>query len=532
MTDFILPDIGEGIVECELVKWLVSEGDLVEEDQPVAEVMTDKALVEIPAPNRGRITRLYYRDGEIAKVHEPLFALAAEGEEEDNTADHPAGDGNGHAAGLGRVTARISRPADSAAAGREDAGDLTLPDIGEGLAECELVNWRVAEGDAFEAGRPLAEVMTERALIEITAPRAGRVHRLLRQAGDTIPAGASLLACAPPEAAPAPSAEPPAQPAETEPTVSPVAAAHPEPDRVPATPAVRRLAREYGLDLSDIQGSGKAGRVLKVDVLAHAEAAGTKAGAAGATSAGIEAESAPVEPGGEVRTVAIRGVRAVMARRMAQAAATIPHFTYGDEVDVTDLLALRERLRPETEARGTPLTLMPFIMKAMALAVAEFPVLNSRINDEVTEIHYQPHCNIGMAVDSQAGLIVPNVKHVERRTLFDIASEVARLTAAARDGRVAQADLQGGTITISNIGALGGTYASPIINAPEVAIVALGKTRRLPRFDADGQLVERAIMTITWAGDHRIIDGGIIARFCNRWKGFLESPHSMLLHLG
>ena len=175
---------------------------------------------------------------------------------------------------------------------------------------------------------------------------------------------------------------------------------------------------------------------------------------------------------------------------------------------------------------------MPFFMKAMALAVQEYPVLNSRLNDDVTEIHYQPQCNIGMAVDGKAGLMVPNIKGVEDLTLLGIADEVARLTEAARSGRVSQEDLKGGTITISNIGALGGTYAAPIINPPEVAIVALGRTQKLPRFDSNGQVVERSIMTVSWAGDHRIIDGGTIARFCNRWKGYLESPQSMLLHLG
>ena len=207
-------------------------------------------------------------------------------------------------------------------------------------------------------------------------------------------------------------------------------------------------------------------------------------------------------------------------------------YIYSEDIDVTDLLMLREQLKPEAEAKGTRLTLMPFFMKAMALVVQEYPVLNSQLNEDVTEIHYLPHCNIGMAVDGKAGLVVPNVKHVEQLTLLGIAEEIARLTEAARSGRVSQDDLKGGTITISNIGALGGTYAAPIINAPEVAIVALGRTQKLPRFDANGQVVERAIMTISWAGDHRIIDGGTIARFCNLWKSYLESPQTMLLHMG
>lgn len=430
MSDFILPDIGEGIVECELTKWRVKEGDVVEEDQPVVEVMTDKALVEIPAPEKGQITRLYYSEGEIARVHEPLFAYEPEAGGQDQ------------------------QRAETPGASREETGPAAAPST----------------------------------------------------AGSEEPARA------------------------TEPAASPVAPAHRDPGRwrIPATPAVRRLVREHDLKLEDIRGSGKNGRVLKADVLAHLDES-VRAGQEEATPGAPEPASG--ESGGDVRIEPIKGMRAAMARHMAHSAATIPHFTYGEEIDFTELMALRERLKPEAEAMEIRLTLMPFFMKAMAIAAAEYPILNSRLNDAVTEIHYQPHCNIGMAVDSEAGLVVPNIKQVERRSLLEIAAEIARLTRAARDGRVPREDLQGGTITISNIGALGGTYAAPIINAPEVAIVALGKTQHLPRFDANDQVVKRAILPVSWAGDHRIIDGGTIARFCNRWKALLESPDSMLLHL-
>jgi 2-oxoisovalerate dehydrogenase E2 component (dihydrolipoyl transacylase) len=428
MSDFILPDIGEGIVECELVKWLVSEGDLIEEDQPVAEVMTDKALVEIPASYKGRVTRLYYKEGDIARVHEPLFKLVAEGEEPE---------------------------------------EEQKTDAGEKAEQSEKAEEPKPTENATTSAKPAAEQPA---------------------ASSTSPAG----------------------------------------QRSPASPAVRRLVREQDLNLADIPGSGKDGRVLKADIQDYLEQ-GTDAPAATATE-----PSRPRRPaaGQEERVEPIRGMQAAMAKHMASAAATIPHFIYSEEIDVTDLLALRARLKPEAEAAGSRLTLMPFIMKAMALAVQEYPVLNSQLNEDVTEIHYLPQCNIGMAVDSKSGLIVPNVKAVESLTLLEIADEVARLTEAARSGRVSQEDLRGGTITISNIGALGGTYAAPIINAPEVAIVALGRTQKLPRFDANGQVTERAIMTVSWAGDHRIIDGGTIARFCNRWKGYLEEPQSMLLHMG
>ncbi|WP_043526175.1 2-oxo acid dehydrogenase subunit E2 [Litchfieldella xinjiangensis] len=426
MSDFMLPDIGEGIVECELVKWLVGEGDAIEEDQPVVEVMTDKALVEITAPEAGQVTRLYYAEGESAKVHSPLFAY--------ETADAPQE--------------------------QSAASDEAQP------------------SDRYDDATPTAS----------QPPSASPAS----------PAGSTGM---------------------------------PQAGRIPASPAVRRLVREHGLALSDVPGSGRDGRVLKEDVLAYLDNGSDR----------MKGASQSVETGGihrratlgeTTRIEPIRGMQAAMARHMTHAASTIPHFVYGDEIDVTELIALRERLKPDAEALGSRLTLMPFIMKAMALAVGDYPVLNSRINDEVTELHYLPACNIGMAVDSQAGLIVPNVKGVERLTLLEIAAEVARLTEAAREGRVSKADLQEGTISISNIGALGGTYAAPIINAPEVAIVALGRVQRLPRFDDEGQVISRAIMTVSWAGDHRVIDGGIIARFCNCWKGYLESPQTMLLQMG
>jgi len=394
-------------------------------------------------------------------------------------------------------------------------------------------------------------VMTDKALVEITAPEAGRVTRLYVQKGEIAKVHAPLFGYVAEGEADAgqPAAVPAATPDDTgaaaqapRSTVDQApsrerrapAASEEAPEeeraepgrgpygRIPVAPAVRRLLREHDLDLEVVPGSGRQGRVLKEDVLRYLEDDERAAEGAAAADAGSRQE---------IRVEPLRGVRAVMARRMVEAASTIPHFQYGEEIDVTELLALRERLKPRAEAQGTRLTLMPFFMKAMALAVREAPILNARLSDDESEIHYLASVNVGMAVDSRAGLLVPNVKGVERRSLLSLAEEVGRLTEAARAGKVSQADLKGGTISISNIGALGGTYAAPIINAPEVAIVAIGKTQWLPRFDAEERVVKRAIMTVTWVGDHRIIDGGTIARFCNAWKGYLEDPETMLLHL-
>ncbi len=554
MSDFKLPDIGEGIVECEVVEWRVSEGEEIAEDQPVVEVMTDKALVEITAPEAGRVTRLYVAKGEIAKVHAPLFAYEATGEVGFETPPLPAAREEDE---LASPAAEAPPPAASPAPAAKPAGgasararDFILPDIGEGIVECEVVEWRVAEGEAIEEDQPLVDVMTDKALVEITAPEAGTVSKLHVPKGEIAKVHAPLFAYVP---AQGDESEPPTTAADEPhsarpgPTAS-VAGSDSDSEgaaggggrgpygRTPASPAVRRLVREHGLRLEAVAGSGKDGRVLKEDVLRHLERqeASPRQEASVPTPAASPAKPTSVAQGaeGEVRVEPIRGVRAVMARRMVEAASTIPHFQYGEEIDVTELLALRARLKPLAEAQQVRLTLMPFFMKALALAVREEPILNARLNPEVTEIHYLPSVNVGMAVDSRTGLIVPNVKGVERRSVLDVAREIQRLTADAREGRVAQEDLKGGTISISNIGAFGGTYAAPIINAPELAIVAIGKSQWLPRFDANGEVARRAIMTATWAGDHRVIDGGTIARFCNAWKGYLEAPETMLLHLG
>ena len=234
---------------------------------------------------------------------------------------------------------------------------------------------------------------------------------------------------------------------------------------------------------------------------------------------------------GSTRKEPIKGIKAVMARAMVESVSTIPHFTYCDEIDMTELISLRLTLKDIYAKQDIKLTMMPFFMKAMSLALNEFPIVNSQVNADCTELTYFDDHNIGMAVDSKVGLLVPNIKAVQTQSILTLANSIARLTHDARSGRVAAKDLKGGTISISNIGAIGGTIATPIINKPEAAIVALGKLQKLPRFDENGEVQARSIMQVSWSGDHRIIDGGTIARFCNLWKSYLENPATMMVNL-
>ena len=406
--DFILPDIGEGIVECEIVEWLVAEGDTIKEDQPVCDVMTDKALVQIPAKYSGKVTKLYYAKGDIAKVHSPLFAMSHAG----TAAAQPA-----------VATAVTTTQVTPAAA-------VTTP---------------AAQGKAL------------------------------------------------------------------------------------ASPAVRRLARELNIDLSKVPGSGDKGRVYKEDVRAFAE--GKTAVAAPVVTPAAQQGKAPsaAVTSGASRVEPIKGIKAAMARQMVESVSTIPHFTYCEEIDLTELIALRLSLKDQYAKQGVKLTMMPFFIKALSLAINEFPIMNAQVNSDCTELTYFEDHNIGIAVDSKIGLLVPNIKGCQRKSIIDIANDLTRLTEQAREGRVSPADLKGGTISISNIGALGGTVATPIINKPELAIVALGKVQTLPRFNSKGEVEARQLMQISWSGDHRVIDGGTIARFTNLWKQYLEQPSAMLV---
>ena len=544
--DFILPDIGEGIVECELVEWLVKEGDSVIEDQPIADVMTDKALVQIPAMYSGVINKLYYQKGDIAKVHEPLFSMI--------TDDSDTSDDGFDKADESQVSSSTQSKEVNTQQFTNKIEDFILPDIGEGIVECELVEWLVSEGDIIEEDQPIADVMTDKALVQIPAMHDGKVVKLYYAKGDIAKVHAPLFSieiagaidvsnvvereatqasntqAAKKQAAKKQAAEKPnnttAAATDTNKTTTALTqapAAKSTNGKAVASPAVRRVARELNVNIHEVPGTGKKGRVYKEDVVAFTCVASTSV-------ASVSEQSVSSLSGG-VRVEPIRGIKAAMAKAMVNSVSTIPHFTYCEEIDMTNLIKLRKELKEVYAKQDIKLTMMPFFMKAMSLALKQFPVINSQVNDDCTELTYFNDHNIGMAVDSKVGLLVPNVKQVQNKSILELANDITRLTNDARSGRVSPADLKGGTITISNIGAIGGTIATPIINKPETAIVALGKLQTLPRFNDAGEVEARSIMQVSWSGDHRVIDGGSIARFCNLWKSFLEEPSNMLVNM-
>ena len=562
--EFILPDIGEGIVECELLEWLVSEGEHIEEDQPVAEVMTDKATVQIPAMHAGVVNKLHYAVGDIAKVHAPLFSMTPDDADANSDTQE---DAQAEVKDNASETATANDSASSSASNGKHIEDFILPDIGEGIVECEIVKWNVAEGDEIEEDQAVVEVMTDKAVVEIPAKNAGTVHRLYYAQGDIAKVHSALFAL---EVAgevtttsgtddESPSANNSASSVASQSSVntqtngssqqstqiapSKFSDGEYEPPiaiegKVLASPAVRRVAREKNIDLSTVEGSGKKGRILKSDVLnlQHSNVDTSSQNTSSSAPSSSTAEKGDLNSTstvlkGSVRTEKVRGIQAAMAKQMSASVYTIPHFTVSDELVMDSLMSLRKLLKPEFEAKNVKLSFMPFFVKAMSLALNEFPVVNSQLNEDATEISYFSDHNIGFAVDSKIGLLVPNIKRVQDLSLLDIAVQMQDIIEQARAGRVAGEHLKGGTISISNIGAIGGITATPVINKPEAAIVALGKTQKLPRFDDEGNVSAQNIMAVNWSGDHRIIDGATMVRFNNLWMSYLTQPEKMLMHL-
>jgi len=552
MNEFILPDIGEGIVECELLEWLVKEGDSIVEDQPVAEVMTDKATVQIPAMYNGVVRKLHYKEGDIAKVHAPLFAMDIDGETSNDTETAAVAESLSDSL-TGEVLTTSSAATSVVNVQKTEA--FILPDIGEGIVECEIVKWCIQEGDVVEEDQVVVEVMTDKAVVEIPAKYQGKVVKLHYQQGDIaqvhtplfdqlIQSDGVLVSVNSIESSgSANTVMQSTQPENTD--ESALESFANKRAKALASPAVRRVAREYKINIAIVSGSGKKGRVLKQDIESYVQvqnetrhipnqSASTPLANKDVTVANHSQLTASSNAGvqSEVsKVIAMRGIKAAMARQMMASVSTIPHFTVSDELIMDNLIALRSQLKPEFEQQGVKLSFMPFFIKSLSLALKSFPEINSRLTKDESELHYLSSHNIGMAIDSKIGLLVPNIKNVQNLSLFKVAQECERIINAAREGKLSNADLSNGTISISNIGALGGMSATPVINKPEVAIVALGKTQKLPRFNNVGDVVAQSIMMLNWSGDHRVIDGATMVRFNNLWMSYLQSPEKMLVHL-
>lgn len=408
------------------------------------------------------------------------------------------------------------------------AYEFKLPDIGEGVVEGEIVRWLIKEGDRIEEDQPMVEVMTDKATVTIPSPRKGRVVKTYGREGETIKVGQTMVVIEETDGAPAEPVAPRVKAAEEEPTAhqvpkepAPAAAGPAETGKVLATPATRKLARELGVDIAQVKGTGPAGRITKEDILRHLE---------GRPAEAERRPAAPIVAPELEERIPFRGLRKRIAEKMVRSRRSAAHFTYVEEVDLTELVALRERASPVAEEQGVRLTYLPFFIKALIPAFKKFPAINATVDEERGEIVIKRYYNIGIAVATDAGLIVPVVKDADKKSLIELAREVERLAREAREGKIKLDELQGGTFTITSLGPLGGVLATPIINHPEVAILGIHRIHKRPVV-RDGQIVIRDMMYLSLSFDHRVIDGHIGAQFAHELIRYLENPTLLFMQM-
>ena len=558
-TEFELPDVGEGVAEGELVTWRVDVGDTVEEDQVLAEVETDKALVEIPSPYDGEIVELRAEEGETVPVGDVIVVFEVDDGEAPDEATASDADGASTAAVASEATetADADEAIGSEAAATGDAasdgsivpeGRVFAPpsvrrlarELGVDLASLRGTGGRITERDVREAARETETGTT--AAESASVPEADDSGTGSGDASGlespTPEAGSSTVAAAQSATT---------QSAGVDRNGSGRGAVDrrdgADRDRTLAMPATRRLAREEGIDLDAVPVSERRDGeafVTPDDVRAYAAGDGTAAepatgvepsaavdsSASSATDAGVGAsESDGPGPGDRVPYT---GVRRTIGEQMATSKYTAPHVSHHDEVEVSELVAARERLKERAEERGVKLTYLPFAVKAVVAALQQVPEINAELDEDAEEIVLHDEYNIGIAVASDAGLMVPVIEDADRKGLLELAREINDKAERARNRTIELEEMQGGTFTITNVGAVGGEYASPIINYPEAGILALGSMKERPWVD-DGEVVARPTIPISMSVDHRIVDGAEAAQFTNEVKRYLNAPELLLL---
>ena len=552
---FKLPDVGEGTAEAELVGWHVKVGDRVEEDQILADIMTDKATVELTSPVAGTVTAAHGEPGQQLAVGSPLVEFEVEG----------AGNAAAEAEAAPAPAKAPPAPEPKAEAPQVEAAPVAtsasganyvfkLPDVGEGTAEAELAGWHIKVGDAVEEDQIIADIMTDKATVELTSPVAGTVVALHGEPGQQLAVGGPLVsfsvkgkgnvAASVPASAPAPSAaqarspssdgggmKAPSPSPKSPPTGGSTGAAgeggktrtlSARNERPLASPAVRQRARDLGVELQFVPGSGPAGRIEHGDLDAYV-ASGSHGSSASGSSASTYARA---EGTTETRII---GLRRKIAEKMAESVRRIPHITYVEEIDMTAVEELRAHLNA-TRAKDQPkLNVLPFIARAIVVALRDQPTINSHYDDEGGVLTTHNAVHLGIAAQTPNGLMVPVVRHAEARDPYDTALEIARVSGAAKDGTAKRDELSGSTITITSLGTLGGVVHTPIINHPEVAIVGPNKIAERVVVK-DGQMVVRKMMNLSSSFDHRIVDGHDAAVFVQRIKGLLEHPATLWMN--
>jgi len=568
VTEFKLPELGENIDQGDLVRLMISPGASVTEGQPVMELETDKAVVEVPSSVTGTVKEVRVKEGQKVKVGQVIFTVengaGAKAKAAGSAASTPKAATEKASAAVpkapaapppkaaeARPAASLSAPQSQATTGRSE---FRLPELGENIDQGDLVRLMISPGTRVSEGQPVMELETDKAVVEVPSSVTGTVKEIRVKEGEKVKVGQviftleggttarpeklkhgpvehiseqhearlSLQAAIQAEGKTEAQVILPDQPAAS----APKTFAMPEQlgkvagteHRAPAAaaPHVRRLARELGVDIYEVKGGGPGGRISEDDVKAYAKSLLTSATAQSAQTSHFAQPALPdFTRFGKVERVSMRGVRRKTAQHLWEAWSTIPHVTQQDKADITELEQLRARFAPKAEEAGGKMTVTAIALKVCASALKVFPQFNASIDMAKEEIVYKQYINVGVAVDTDRGLLVPVLRDVDKKNIVELAAELTQISRKAKDKKLTPAEMEGGTFTISNLGGIGGTGFSPIVNYPEVAILGLSRSSMEPIW-MNGRFEPRQVLPLSLSYDHRLIDGADAARFL-RW---------------
>jgi len=578
VIEFKLPALGENIEQGDLVRLMIAPGATVSEGQTVMELETDKAVVEVPSSVSGKVQEIRVKEGDKIKVGQVIFTVESNGtaaaaagkpapqkESKPATKVQPAASSAPASSDAPAIAAKPETPATPSEPSRTQRRtrstdsaaptEFRLQELGENISQGDLVRLMIAPGAKVSEGQPVMELETDKAVVEVPSTVSGVVNEIKVKEGEKIKVGQVIFTLQGGAPAQTETARPQSQPVEhvsgqhgarlafqaairaegkTEEQALPPDQPQPRPESfsmpaqlgkvagtehreaIPAAPHTRRLAREIGVDIYEVKGTGPGGRISKDDVKAHAKSR-AETGAQAPPRAGhfIEPKLPDFAKWGKIERVSMRGVRRKTAEHLAESWNTIPHVTQHDRADITELEQLRARFAPKAEQAGGKMTVTAIALKVCAAALKVFPQFNASIDMEKQEIVYKQYISIGVAADTDRGLLVPVIRDVDKKNIVELAVELSQLSQKARDKKITLADMEGGTFTITNLGGIGGTAFTPIVNHPEVAILGLSRSRMEPEW-IGGKFEPRLILPLSLSYDHRLIDGADAARFL-RW---------------
>lgn len=552
IKEFILPELGENIESAEVVDVLVKEGDTITKNQAVLEIETEKATIEVPSTVEGKITKLNVKAGDKVKVGAIILVV-----EEINKAPESS-TGKSKSESKPEIKTAESKPTSQTAqkssvetgqTGKKEIKEFRLPELGENIESADVIDVLVKVGDVIEKDQALLEIETEKATIEVPSTLAGKVVEVLIKTGEKAKVGAVMIRVETTGVTSSETKSVEKDRAEEEQVIKeenrqvkseaktgerPLTHAMEAPDKqppilkgaAPAAPSVRRIAREIGVDINKVPGTGPGGRISMDDVKAFSKKLHESYSLGGGFGLNIKAETLPdFSRFGEIKKVQMTNIRKKTAEHLSYAWATIPHVTQFDKADITLLEKSRKELNQNSK---TKLTVTAILVRIIAEALKKFPQFNSSIDMEKKEIIYKNYFNIGIAVDTEFGLIVPVIKNADQKSLSEISEELNSLAEKARNKKIGLDDLQGGCFSISNLGGIGGTYFTPVVNAPEVAILGVSRGANEPVWNGFGVFEPRMMLPLSLSYDHRIIDGADAIRFLRFVVEALEQPLRLL----